>query len=481
MKLSKILNNINYDGKLKEREITYITHDSRKVKEGTLFIALKGNKSDGHDYIFDAIDKGAIAVLANGRAPATDIVPILQVKNPRKIMSKVAYNFFDSAKLKLNIIGITGTNGKTTTTQIINHILNKNQLNSASLGTLGFDTPSGMQSTNFTTPESIDLHHILKVMKNGGINHVPMEVSSHAIEMNRVDNVTFNIGVFTNLGLDHLDFHETKENYFKSKLKLFKRLNKNSTSIVNIDDPYCERILDSIKCKALSYGFNNKATIYIKKYSLGLENTSATISYKNVNYSLKTPLIGKFNLYNLLAGIICSVKIGITIKKAIESAATFKYIPGRFEKFKLPNNKGYAIVDYAHSPDAYENIFTNILQINKKRDLITVFGCGGERDDSKRPLMGSIAEKYSKQIFITNDNPRNENPDKIISDIKSGLKTKNHTIIKNRKEAILKALNMATNHIVLLLGKGIEEHQIIKNEQIYHSDINIVKEFINEN
>jgi len=382
--------------------------------------------------------------------------------------------------LKLNIIGITGTNGKTTTTQIINHILNDNNLNSASLGTLGFDTPSGMQSTNFTTPESIDLHHILKVMKNGGINHVPMEVSSHAIEMNRVDNVAFNIGVFTNLGIDHLDFHGTKENYFKSKLKLFKKLNKNSTAIINIDDSYFHRISDSIKCKTLSYGFNNNATIYIKKYSLGLENTCATISYKNIDYSIKTPLIGKFNLYNLLASITCCVEIGINIKNTIESAATFKYVPGMFEIFKLPKNKGYAIIDYAHSPDAYKNIFENILKINKKRNIITVFGCGGNRDNLKRPLMGSIAEQYSEQIFITNDNPRNEDPDKIIKDIKSGLKTKNYIIIKNRKEAILKALNMATNHIVLLLGKGIEQHQIIKNEQIYHSDINLVKEFIDE-
>ena len=481
MKLSKILNNINYAGKLKDREITYITHDSRKVKKGTLFIALKGDKSDGHDYIFEAIDKGAIAVLANGRAPATDIVPILQVKNPRKIMSRVAYNFFDSKKLNLNLIGITGTNGKTTSTQILNHILNKNQLSSGSLGTLGFDTPTGMQSTNFTTPESIDLHHILKVMEKGGIKHVPMEVSSHAIEMNRVDNVVFNIAIFTNLGIDHLDFHGSKENYFKSKLKLFKRLDKNATAIINIDDPYCKRILDNIKCKHMTYGFNNKANINIKKYLLGLDKTSATISYRNIDYLLRTPLIGKFNLYNLLSAITCSIKVGINIKNAIKAAERFEHIPGRFEKFKLPDKKGYVIVDYAHSPDAYENIFTNISLINKKRNIITVFGCGGERDISKRSLMAEIAEKYSDEIFITNDNPRNEDPDKIINDIKSGLKTNKHTIIKDRKEAILKALNMATNHIVLLLGKGVEEYQIIKNEKIYHSDINLVKEFIDEN
>ena len=481
MKLSKIFYNINFSGKLKDREITYITHDSRKVKDGTLFIALKGSNSDGHDYIFDAINKGAIAVLANGRAPATDIVPILQVKNPRKIMSKVAYNFFNSKNLKLNIIGITGTNGKTTTTQIINHILNINQFNSASLGTLGFDTPTGMQSTNFTTPESIDLHHILKVMKNGGVHHVPMEVSSHAIEMNRVDNIPFNIGIFTNLGTDHLDFHGTKENYFKSKLKLFKKLTKNSTAIINFDDQYCDEILKNINCEYLTYGFNSNADIKIKKYSLSLENTEATISYKKNDFQLKTPLIGKFNLYNLLAAITCAVNIGINIEDALNAASTFQYVPGRFEKFKLPNNKGYAIIDYAHTPDAYENIFTNIKQINKKRNIITVFGCGGERDRSKRCLMGGLAEKYSERILITNDNPRNENPNEIISDIISGLKEDKHLIMKNREEAITKALRLASNHIILILGKGIEEYQIQNNKKTYHSDINIVKEFINEN
>ena len=481
MKLSKIVYNINYKGMSDDREISYITHDSRKVKKGTLFIALKGIQSDGHDYIFDAIDKGAIAIIANGRAPATNKVPILQVSNPRKVMSQIASNFFESKKFNLKIIGITGTNGKTTTTQIINHVLNYNSLRSGSLGTLGFDSPSGIKSTNFTTPESIDLHQILKIMKNGGIQFVPMEVSSHAIEMNRVDNINFDVAIYTNLGFDHLDFHGNRENYFKTKLKLFKKLNKNSLAIINNDDHYSDRIIKRLNCKYFTYGVNNEADLYIKKYELGINQSKAILIYKNTEYNLTTHLVGKFNLYNILASILCCISLGIDIKSIIKSINIFENVPGRFEKIKLPNKKGFVIIDYAHSPDAFENIFKNISIINKKRKIITLFGCGGERDNYKRPKMAAIAEKFSEWVIITNDNPRNENENKIIADIREGFTLKKHEIIKDRKEGILKSLKLAENHIILILGKGIEEYQIIKNEKIPHSDMRIVKNYINEN
>ena len=273
MKLDKILNNIKYKGNPDNREIINITHDSRKVKDGTLFIAISGENNDGHDFIFDAIKKGAVAIIANGRAPVTNLVPIIQVDNPRKTMSKIADNFFEQPSSKLNIIGITGTNGKTTTTQIIDHILKTNNFTSSSLGTLGFNSPSGIISTGFTTPESIDLHQILKMIKDGGIDYVPMEISSHAIEMNRIDDVEVDMGIFTNIGLDHLDFHKTQENYFNSKLKLFKNLSKNNLAILNNDDKYCNRIIESISCKHLTYGFSENSDLRIKNYTL------------NINYS----------------------------------------------------------------------------------------------------------------------------------------------------------------------------------------------------
>ena len=481
MKLSKIVSNITYKGKTDDREISYITHDSRKVKEGTLFIALKGIQSDGHDFIFDAIDKGAIAIIANGRAPVTNKVPILQVSNPRKVMSQIASNFFNTQNNSLKIIGITGTNGKTTTTQITNHILNYNNFRSGSLGTLGFDTPTGIKSTNFTTPESIDLHHILKIMKDGGIQFVPMEVSSHAIDMNRVDNVKFDIAIYTNLGFDHLDFHGNRENYFKTKLKLFQNLNNEAKAIINIDDEYANRIIENLNCKYFTYGINEKADMYIKKYTLGINESKAIVVYKKKEYTLNTSLVGKFNLYNILASILCNVCIGIDVKSAINSINTFKNVPGRFEKIKLPKKKGVAIIDYAHSPDAFENIYKNIKIINEKKKIISVFGCGGERDSHKRPKMAAIAESFSDWVIITNDNPRNENEDEIIKDIKKGFILNKNEVIKNRKEAIIKALRMSKNNIVVILGKGIEEYQVIKNKKIPHSDINTVENYVNEN
>ena len=486
MRLNKLLKDISYKGESDDRNILYITHDSRKVKQGTLYIAFRGSVNDGHDYIFDAINKGAVAVVANGRAPVTNKIPILQVENPRKIMSKIAANFFNNPSKELKIIGITGTNGKTTTTQIINHILNYNKLRSGSLGTLGFDTPSGMQSTNFTTPDSIELQHILHIMKNGGINYVPMEISSHAIELNRVDDINIDIAIFTNFGSDHLDFHGNRENYLNAKLKLFKQLNKNNLSLLNIDDNNSKHIKNNkdLKSKVITFGFNKNADFYASKYKIDFNSSSFILNYRNKKYPIKTHLVGKFNIYNILASIACCTHLKVDMDSIVQSIETLIKVPGRFEKFKLPNNQGYAIIDYAHCPDSYSNIFKNLKKFKEAKSIITVFGCGGDRDNAKRSHMGYIVSKYSEKIIITNDNPRYEDSNKIIDNIKSGIDDLDKckiTIIKDRYDAIMHALKIAKNEIVLILGKGIEEHQIVEGKKIPHSDINIVKKYINEN
>ncbi len=455
-------------------------HDSRKVKKGTLFIAIAGDQNDGHDYIFEAIDKGAIAVLANGRSPATKIVPILQVKNPRKVMSKIAANFYDNPSEELNIIGITGTNGKTTTTQIIDQILKYCNKSSSSLGTLGFNSPTGIISTGFTTPESIDLQQIFRTLKDGGIDYVPMEVSSHAIDLHRIDNINFNIGIFTNLSIDHLDYHGNMKNYFNSKLNFFKKLSKESTAILNKDDKYYNDIIKNINCKHLSYGFNNNCNLFISKYNMTLMGTNATIHYKNTKHTINTNLIGKYNLYNLMAAILSCLQIGVEFKKIKDAIKNLHQIPGRLENFNLTNDN-QAIIDYAHTPDAYQNILENIKNISPKNKIITIFGCGGDRDKSKRPIMAKIVEKYSNFSYITDDNPRFENPNEIIDDIISGFKNKNYKIERDRKKAILDAIQKNKNCTILILGKGRENYQIIGKEKTPHSDIDIIREYIDEN
>ena len=480
MKLSKLLKNIEYKGQHNDQEISSITYDSRKVKNNCLFIAVSGENYDGHDYISEAINNGASAILANGRAPISNRVPIMQVQNPRKVMSKIAANFYDNPSKKLNVIGITGTNGKTTTTQIIDHIIRFSMRPSSSLGTLGFNTPTGMISTGFTTPESVELHQILKTIKDGGGKYVPMEISSHAIELYRTHNIDVNIAIFTNLGLDHLDFHKTQENYFNSKLKLFTKLNKKSIAILNNDDTRTKDIIKKINCNHFTFGFKENSDLQIIDYSLNRNYSKVKILFLKKKYSFKTKLIGKFNLLNLSASILCAIKLNIPIEIILESIKHFKNVPGRLEKYLHNNNT--IIIDYAHSPDAFSNIYENVSQLKKNNEkIISIFGCGGDRDKTKRSKMAEISEKYSDYTYITNDNPRNENEDLIINDICLGFKKSSYQIIKNRKHAIEYALSTHNNSIILVLGKGIEKYQIIKNNKIPHSDIDIVKKIINEN
>ena len=480
MKLSEILKDVKCSGNHDNREISNITYDSRKVKNNCLFVAISGQNEDGHDYILNAINNGATAVIANGRAPVTDLVPIIQVKNPRKTMSKIASNFYKNPSEKLNIIGITGTNGKTTTTQIIDHIIKFSRRTSCSLGTLGFNTPSGIISTGFTTPESIELQQILKTIYDGGIEYVPLEISSHAIELYRVNDIMINIAIFTNLGYDHLDFHKSQENYFKSKLKLFTSLNENSIALLNYEDKRTNQIIKKINCKYFTFGFNKKSDLFIKKYELKLNQSIVTYTFNNTTFSIKTNLIGKFNLLNIAASTLCSLKIGIPIDIIKKSFKYFKNVPGRLETYQSTNNT--IIIDYAHTPDAFDNIYKNIFILKQKdQKIFSIFGCGGNRDKSKRPKMAQISEKYSNHIYITNDNPRFENEDEIIKDICKGFKSSNHTTIKNRKNAIIEVLSNVENSIILILGKGIEQYHIIGNKRVPHSDIKIVKEYINEN
>tara|TARA_B110000014_G_scaffold261522_1_gene253400 strand:- start:1319 stop:2758 length:1440 start_codon:yes stop_codon:yes gene_type:complete len=477
-KLSSILKGVNYKGNVDDRIVTGIFYDSRKIKKDSLFIAIKGFNVDGHNYIDKAIELGANSVLVDKNIDNKYEIPLLTVDNTRKAMSHIASNFFNDCSKNIKITGITGTNGKTSVTHLVNHILQFNNHTTSSLGTLGFHSPNGNVSTGFTTPESLELQNIFKTLYTGGITHLNMEVSSHAIALNRIDDVDIDIAVFTNLTSEHLDFHGNLDNYFNTKLKLFSRLSSKKIAIINNDDPYANKIINQTKAKVLTYGFNDKSDIFPERIKLSLTHSEFYVIYKKNCLKIRTKLIGDFNISNILASILVCLSQGLNINDIVKAINDFDIVPGRVESYKKKNG-GIIIIDYAHTPDAFEKILSLVKKIKPKYKITTLFGCGGNRDSHKRPLMGLVSEKFSDRVIVTNDNPRNENPNEIIDQIISGFKSEKYQVICDRKEAVEQAVkNLKKNQALLILGKGIEQHQIMNDKKIYHSDIKIVKNLL---
>jgi len=393
-------------------------------------------------------------------------------------MSQIASNFFGDCSKNIKITGITGTNGKTTITELVNYILKDNSYQTSSLGTLGFNGPNGTTNTGFTTPESLELQQIFYILNNSGITHLNMEISSHAIALNRVDNVDIDIAVFTNLSNEHLDFHGTIDHYFKTKLKLFTNLESSKVAIINNDDNYSKEIKKNTNAKIVTYGFSNDSDIFPDKISMDLNGSKFYINYIGKKFKINTNLIGDFNILNILASILICKEIGLNMNKIINSIDSFNSVPGRCQIYNKKNG-GIIIVDYAHTPDAFKKILSTIKNINPKNKIITLFGCGGNRDKDKRPIMAKISENISYKTIITNDNPRDENPEEIIKQIISGFKKDNYKIINNREEALKEGVkDLNKNQVLVVLGKGIENYQIIKNKNIYHNDLEIIERLI---
>ena len=436
--------------------------NSKEINEGDTFIAIKELNGDGHKYVMDAIKRGASTVIVEDGDYSVNTI---KVKNTKKYLEEyLENNYYDKIK-QLKLIGITGTNGKTTTSYLIYQALNKLNFKCAYIGTIGFYTDEIKQLKN-TTPNLYELYNMLLECVNKGYTYVVMEVSSQGISMGRVNTLIFDYVVFTNLTQDHLDYHHTMIDYVIEKQKLFKMTN-NSFAIINSDDKYKDYFM--LDNKNITYGkISSDYVISDIKSSL----TGTTFNLNNEIY--KTKLIGEYNVYNLVIVIILLKLLNVdNINKVIEELTT---PPGRMDIIRYNDNN--IVVDYAHTPDAVEKIIKEVSKIEHNR-IITLVGCGGNRDKTKRPIMGDIATKYSDYVIFTSDNPRFEKPKKILKDITCKLDKNNYKIIVNRKKAIKKAIQMLEkNDILLLLGKGHEEYQVIKDKKLPFSDKKNVLNYI---
>ena len=463
-------------------EIEGIAYHSKKVKEGYLFAALKGQQTDGNKYVMEAVNRGARAILSEESPPSNFPITWIKVEEPRKVLALISSKFYGFPSKKINVTGITGTNGKTSITYILENIFSEAGFLPGVIGTINYRYFGKEYSSSLTTPEAPDLQKILKEMKDNGVSHCFMEVSSHSLKLDRVLGIDFKVGVFTNLSGDHLDFHQNMEDYYQAKKRLFLPDNNNMKAVINIDDPWGERLKKEISIGFVSYGFREEADIRVKEYNLSEKGIEALINTPKGDIEIYSPLLGKPYLYNILASIGVSLIFNVPVEKIKKGVSNIKQIPGRMEK--IENKLGInVIVDYAHSDDSLKNLLETVNQI-KKGKVILVFGAGGDRDKSKRPRMGAVAGKLSDFSIITSDNPRNEDPIKIIEDIEEGFRkvgSRNYMIIPDRREAIHKAISMAKeNDWVLIAGKGHENYQIIKDKIIPFNDKKVALEFLKE-
>ncbi|KUK11707.1 MAG: UDP-N-acetylmuramoyl-L-alanyl-D-glutamate--2,6-diaminopimelate ligase [Clostridia bacterium 41_269] len=472
--IKEIIGAVEWQGNLNTvfKEVKY---DSRKVKEGDLFVAIKGYKNDGHDYIKEAVSNGAAALVIE-RTPSLGVgVPWLRVRDSRFALSLISAHINGYPSQKLRIIGVTGTNGKTTTTNLIETVLLHAGKKASLMGTVENRILGKPIEAKLTTPDSPELQALLAEMAAAGSEYAVMEVSSHALKLKRVAHCEFDVAVFTNITQDHLDFHPTFEDYFNTKAELFYKLHQGvkqgkKYGVVNLDDPHGKIIAEKARVPIITYGFSENAHAVAKDVNIGPKGTNFKISYEGMELELSIKLIGRFNVYNVLAAFCVAVNEGIDVELIKEALEKAKGVPGRFEA--VDEGQDFSvIVDYAHTPDGLKNILETAREITQGR-VITVFGCGGDRDRTKRPLMGKAAALYSDYCIITSDNPRSESPQAIIEDILPGVKkiTSGYKVIENRSEAINEAVRMAQKgDLVIIAGKGHETYQII-GSKVYHFD-----------
>ncbi len=458
-------------------EIRSVAYDSRKIEPGGIFFALRGTKSNGLEFVADAVRAGAVAVAAESArpesAPNETAWVELQPGSDRRVLAQAAANFYRHPADGLKLVGVTGTNGKTTTTFLVDAILRAAGFLSGLIGTTGYRTPAGEKPALNTTPESLDLQQMFTEIRAAGGTHATLEASSHALAMDRLSGCHFAVAIFTNLTRDHLDYHKTLGEYFAAKKRLFEGTGAGSpdTAVINIDDPYGAR-LDGLAKKTLTYGLKGSPSVTAKKVSLGFAGLQFTAQTPVGKIEVESPLMGRMNIYNILAAIGAAVALEIPNLKIEEGIARLPGVPGRFERID-EGQPFLVVVDYAHTDDALRNLIATARDISTGARIITLFGAGGERDRAKRPMMGEAAGSASDLVVLTSDNPRSEDPLLIINDVVVGLQKANasYRIEPDREKAIEIAFEEAREgDMVLLAGKGHERYQVLRNGPIAFDD-----------
>lgn len=481
-----------------EREVWDLAYDSRKVKPGSLFVAVRGFHSDGHQFISEARQRGATAIVAehSGSEERVDTVPLIRVADSRAALARLAAAFYGHPSKKLKLVGITGTKGKTTTSYLVKSIIEAAGHTTGLIGTIDYRVGSVQYPAPNTTPESVDLQRLFQEMLDAGCGYCVMEVSSHALALGRTDGCVFETAVFTNLKQDHLDFHQDMESYFQAKLLLFTGLEPHKTVVVNGDEPASRDIIRKTASKAYTFGMSTSADIRPRE-EIGRSITGLSFSVHTPRGTVvvKSPLVGKHNGYNILAAIGVGIALGFSVDSITSGIEAMQAVPGRMERVDEGQPFG-VVVDYAHTEDSLANLLDAVRDMTRDR-VITLFGCGGERDKTKRPKMGAAALHGSDIVIITTDNPRAEQPLDILREIETGLTgigekvaqpdaeptaasgKKPYYVIPDRREAIAAAVRMARpGDVVVLAGKGHEGYQIIGEKKVPFDDREVAREEI---
>ncbi|MDH5509926.1 MAG: UDP-N-acetylmuramoyl-L-alanyl-D-glutamate--2,6-diaminopimelate ligase [Nitrospinota bacterium] len=456
------------------RPMEGICYDSRQARPGYAFVALRGTKMDGHDYVEDAVSRGASTIVVEKEPvnPMPEGVSLVIVTDSRGALARLSEYYYERPSQRLRLIGVTGTNGKTTVTYILASIINQAGGKCGRIGTVDYDILGQTRPSTNTTPESADLQRMMKEMLDRGGEYCLLEVSSHALDQRRVERLNFNEAIFTNLTQDHLDYHGDMETYFSAKSRLF-TLHEPKVSVINMDDPWGQKLLPMIKGKIITYGIESKADVRAMDVSMTINGLRMKIVTPQAEVAVKSGMVGRHNVYNILAAVAAALAGGISLGHIAEGVEKCAGAPGRFEKVNA-GQPFAVVVDYAHTEDALLNILASAREVGPKR-IITLFGCGGDRDKIKRPLMGRAVWNNSDIVIVTSDNPRTENPQDIINDILKGIpeagREEKLAVMPERAEAIHTAMRIAQpEDMVILAGKGHEDYQIIGREKIHFDD-----------